>query len=118
MVKDTTSQYGTGLGIAHEDRTNLVGDGTKGFEVDQSRVCGRAADDHLGLVLTREGPHFVIVDEVGVLTNAVRHDREPFAGEIDLGSVRQVTTVREIHRQHSVAGHDERAVHRDVGARP
>ena len=129
VVKQTTSAYGTGLGIALPAtrpmkcaastiriRADLVGDLPERREVDQPRVGRGAADDHLRPVLVGEVAHLVVVDQLGVLAHAVRHGVEPLAGEVDLRPVGQVAAVRQRHRQHRVAGHEEGRVRGEVGA--
>ena len=48
-------------------------------------------------------------------SHAVVHGVEPLAGEADLGAVGEVAAVRQRHRQHRVAGLQERAVDGEVG---
>ena len=104
-------------GVHHEDRPDLVSDLAEGGEIDEAGVRRRSSDDHPRLVLQRDRADLVVVDGLGVLAHAVGHDLEPLAGEVDLGSVGEVATVRQAHGQDGLAGLDEGAVRREVGAR-
>ena len=103
-------------GVHHQQRAHLVGDLAERGEVDQPGNGRAAADDHLRPVLAGQVADLVVVDVLGLGVHAVVHRVEPLAGEADLGAVGQVAAVRQRHRQHRVAGLQEGAVHRDVGA--
>ncbi|OPZ52379.1 MAG: hypothetical protein BWY91_02337 [bacterium ADurb.BinA028] len=69
-------------------------------------------------MLLGEGLDLVVVDVLGVLVDAVVHRVEPLAAEGDLAAVGEVAAVRQAHRQDGLAGLEERAVDRLVGAGP
>ena len=104
-------------GVDHQPGADLVGDLPERGEVDQPRVGRRAADDHLRPVLEGQVAHLVVVDQLGVLADAVGHGVEPLAGEVDLRAVGEVAAVRQDHREHRVARLQQRGVGREVGAR-
>ena len=68
-------------------------------------------------MLLGDGADLVVVDGLGVLAHAVGDDLEPLAREVDLGAVGEVTTMRQAHGEDGLAGLDEGAVRREVGAR-
>ncbi len=71
--------------------------------VHRTRIRARARDDQLRLVFAREPRHLVVVDQFGVLADAVGDARVELAAETDLRAVRQVAAVRERHAEHGVA---------------
>src|SRR5207244_11678867 len=103
--------------VDDQPAADLVGNRLEGGEVDQPRVRRRTTDDHLRGVLAGQVAHRVVVDELGVLAHAVRHDVEPSAGEVDLAAVGEVPAVRQAHRQHGVAGGQQGGVHGEVRLR-
>ena len=67
--------------------TDLVGDLTKRFEIDNAWIGRSPGKDHLGLVLARQVTHLVEVDAMSVWPNAIGNDVEPFAGLVDRRAV-------------------------------
>ena len=67
--------------IYPEHGAALVGDLTEALEVDDTRVCGCTGDDHLRMMLHREGLDLVIID-VAVGVDAIRNDVIETAGEV------------------------------------
>ena len=102
-------------GVDEQPGADLVGDGAEGLEVDQPGIRRGAADDHLGAVLPGQRADLVVVDELVGLADAVGHDVEPLAGEVDLAAVGEVAAVRQAHGEHRVTGLEQRGVDREVG---
>ena len=67
--------------IYPEHGTAPVGDFTEALEVDDTRICGGTGDDHLRMVLHREGLDLVIID-IAVGVDAIRDDVIEAAGEV------------------------------------
>lgn len=82
-----------------------------------SRVGTGSGDDQFRLVFASERGDLVEVDAMIGLTHAVRDDFIKLAGEIHLRAVRQMSALREIHSQVSVARFEHRQIHRHVGLR-
>jgi hypothetical protein len=57
----------------------LVGDPTKGFEIDRAGVGRRASDDQLGFGLDRALENVGIVDQLVAFSNLVADHVEPFS---------------------------------------
>ena len=91
-------------GVDHQPGPDLVGDRAEGGEVDEARISRSTTDDQLRTVFDGELTHLVVVDQLGVLADAVRHHVEPGTAEIDLAAVGEVAAVRQRHRQHRIAG--------------
>ena len=80
---------------------NLVSDLAELCEVDDTGVCGSAGDDHLGLVLQSQSADLVVVDEA-VLVHAVGDHLVVQAGEVNGGTVGQVTAVVQVHAHDNI----------------
>ena len=70
-----------------------------------------------GLVLVREALDLVVVDRLGLRVQAVRHEVEPLAREVDRRAVGEVAAVGEAHAEDRVAGVEHRVVDGHVGLR-
>src|SRR5690606_22410498 len=88
--------------VDHEHRTDLVGDGTEGGEVEVTGVCGVAGQEDLGPVLQGEPAHLLHVDHLGLGVDAVGDELVVQAGEVHGRAVGEVPAVVETHAQHLV----------------
>ncbi len=79
--------------VDHEVGANRIGYLAEPGEVERPRVRGRARDDELGLVLECETSEHVVVDDLGLLIDAVVDDVVEHAGETDGVPVRQMAAV-------------------------
>lgn len=62
--------------------------------------------------------HLVVIDGLGFPVDAVMHEVEQPTGEADLGTVGQMTAMREIHAQNRVPRFQQGEVGSHVGLRP
>jgi hypothetical protein len=112
----TTSDQARDVGdVGDQDRTNLVGDGAKGGEVELPRVGAGATPEELGPVLAREGAHFVEVDAVRIGAHSVALAVEVFARNADLPAVGQVAASGQRETEDRVAGLTKSEVDRQIG---
>jgi len=65
-------------------------------------------------VLASKSLNLVVVDRLGLHVEAVWHDVEPLAREVDRRSVREVPAHGEVHAEDRVAGVADRVVDREV----
>ena len=70
---------------------------------NDARIRAGADHDHLRPVLAREPVELVVVEPLVALADAVRHDREELAGEVQRMAVREMAAVREVHPEDGVA---------------
>ena len=70
-VRATGDEPGDVRGVDHEQRADLVGDRTERLEVDDARVRGRAGDDQLRPLARGELADRVVVEDLGVVVDAV-----------------------------------------------
>ena len=103
--------------IDHQQASGLVSDVAQSGEVDDAGIGGGARDDQLRPDLKRLALECVIVDDLLVLRDAVRHEVEVLAGHVDRAAVRQMAAVREVHAHHRVAGVEHREVDSHVRLR-
>src|SRR4030095_4748826 len=85
--------------VDEQNRANRISDLAQSRKIDDTRISGGTGGDHcwadvFGLLLQR-----VVIDLLGLLANAVLRDRVKFAGEIRGMPMREMPTVREIHRK-------------------
>jgi len=81
-----------------------IGNGPEARPIDDARIGREPRDDHLGTMFLSQTLDLIVVNDAGVGDNSVLNRLEEFAREIDLGSMRQMTTVVETHPQNRVAG--------------
>ena len=103
--------------VGHVDEqvgTDLVGDLTETWEVEDLRVGGETGHDHFRLVLDRQALDFVVVDQaVGIDT--VLNGVVQLAGGGNAGTVGQVAAVGQAHAQDGVAALQQGQVNGRVG---
>ena len=102
--------------VGHQQRADLVCDGTKTFPVDSERVGRGASDDHLGLRFERGFLRRVVVDLL-LVVQAIRNEVIELARKVDGRAVGQVPAVCKRHAKHRVAGLEVGNVNRLVGLR-
>ncbi len=101
--------------VHHQKRADFIGDFAEAFEIDLTRVRGRAGEDELRLFAMGDLAHLVVIDQVIVGAHAVRHRLKPLAGNVDRRAVGQVAAAGEIHAEKFVARLQQREEHRLVG---
>ena len=69
--------------VDHEHAPTSLAISREALEVDDARVGAGAGDDHLGPVLLGEALDLVVVDRLGLGVQAVGHDLEQLAREVD-----------------------------------
>ena len=85
--------------VGHVDKqpgTHLVGDLAETLPVHHTGIGRETGHDHLGLVFHRQALDLFVVD-VALLVDPVLHRMVDLAGEVDLGTVGQVTTMGQRH---------------------
>ncbi len=95
----------------------FVGRFAQRLEVEFARVGAMAADHQLRLMHACEPANLIVVDALVFLAHAVGHHFEESAREIHRASVRQVTAMREVHRQNRIARLELREIHGHIGLR-
>ena len=103
--------------INHKVSADALCDLGKSLEVDNSGVSGSACDDQLGLTFLRAFFHFIVIDDVRIVGNAIGNEVVIFTGDIYGRTVCKVTTVSQAHTHNGVAGIDEGEVDRCVSLR-
>src|SRR5580704_2903735 len=103
--------------IDHEEGANLVGHLAEARPVDVTRVGRSAGHDQPGLLLARHRFHLLVVDQVAVGLDAVRHDLEPLARLVGRRAVCEMAALVECHAHEFVAGLQQRHEYRLVGLR-
>ncbi len=106
--------------VRHVDQqpgTDLVGDGPKSGKIDDPRIGAAAADNQLGLLPQRDGPHFVEFDQTGVRIDPVVHRAPDGPAVIDIVPVRKMPTMRQRHAEQSFAGRNQRHKGREIRLR-
>ncbi|MNV37430.1 hypothetical protein D3C71_1289510 [compost metagenome] len=95
---------------------DAVCDFTHFCPVNHAGVSRETTDDHLrfvGLCLFR---HVFVVNFTGLI-DTVRDDVVQFTGEVNRGTVSQVTTLRQVHTENGIARLQQRGVNREVSLR-
>src|SRR6185437_8143107 len=87
------------------------------FEIDCARVSRRAADKQFWPVFFRDALQFVVIDLFRLARNTVVSNFVTESGKIQRMTVRQMTTMRQIHSQNLIAILDRRQIHRHVRLR-
>ena len=100
--------------IHEEERAHGLGGFGDALKIDHPRIGTCPGDDHFRLVLMRQPLDFVVVDALVFFAHAVGHELVHTAGKIQRMSVGQVTTMRQVHAQHSVPGLERGHVDRHV----
>src|SRR5690606_4836619 len=101
--------------IHHQVGAHLVSDIAEALPIQHLRVVRETRHDHLGLVLQRQTLDLLVVHQAGFRVKAVLHGIVDFAGEVDLGTVGQVTAVGQAHAQHRIARITQGGVDRSIG---
>ena len=94
---------------------HAAGDLAHSGEVDDARVGAGADGDHLGLLAEGDGGEFLVVDQTGILADAVLAEVVEFAGEVGGIAVGEVAAVAEVHAEQFVAGLEDGGVDGGVG---
>jgi hypothetical protein len=96
VVEELGSDEAAGVGhVAEEEGPDAVGDGAKSFVVPVTGVGGSSANEDLGQEDLGLGFEGVVVDEAGLVADAVRHGFEEDGGGRDL-FLRGVETVGQV----------------------
>ena len=100
--------------IDDEERADLIGDPPKAREIEKARIRGRPGNDHLGSVLLRQPLDLVVVDQLVLAADVIRHDLVQLRGEVHRRAMREVSTLVEREAEHGVARLHHRGVRRHV----
>ena len=103
--------------VRHIDKevgTDFVGDFAEFRPVDLQCVGRCAGNDHFGFVFEREAFDFGVIEDF-VFIQAVGNGVVEFAGNVDAGTVGQVSAVGEAHAEDGVAGFEDGGVHGLIG---
>ena len=90
--------------IGHKVGGDTVGDVPEPLPVESQAIRREPRYDHFGLVLFGEPFHLVIVDLAGIRIETILHGVIEFSREVDGGTVREVSAVRETHSEHRIPG--------------
>jgi hypothetical protein len=101
--------------VGHQIGSHFIGDRSEGRKVDDPGIGGVAADDHLGLTFDRLVADQIKIEAFRFGADAILGDIEPFARDVDRGTVGQVTAVGEVHAEDRVAGGEQGQEYREVG---
>src|SRR5690606_6523450 len=92
--------------------TDLIGDITETLPVHYLGVGRKACHDHARLVLQSQTLYLIVIHQTSFRVQAILHRVVHLAGEADLGTVSQVTTMGQAHAQHGVARGTQGGVYR------
>ena len=101
--------------VEHQECADLFGNLMEGLGVDFARIGTGTADDHLRLVFHRLFLDVVHIDAAIFFPDAVVDEIEKFTREIDRRTVRQMTTVREVHGEDRIAGLEHGKINGHIG---
>ena len=114
LRRDETGDVGH---VNQEARAALLGNGSKGREIQRARVGRRTGNDQLGPLRKSQVAHAIHVEQLALLLDAVRHHFVVVPRKVLRVAVREVTTVIERHRQDGVARRDQGHEGRHIGLR-
>ena len=100
--------------VDHEQRADFIRDLLECLEIDGSRIRGSAGYDQLRLMLLRLFADIVVVDAL-VLAQSIGYEVVGFTGDVDRGSVGQVSAVGQVHAQNGIAVVQDRLINSCVG---
>ncbi|MNC22806.1 hypothetical protein D3C75_708130 [compost metagenome] len=103
-MKTCSNQTGNVSHIHHEERADIIGNGTKRFKVNSARVCTCTGNNQFRTVFEGGFAHFIIINQECIFLHAISYEVIQQSGGIYRTSVRQMTAVSEIHAEHSVTG--------------
>src|ERR1044071_3666400 len=89
--------------VCHRISFDAAGYRSDSLKVDHSGVSRRSAENQPGFVLVRKPFEFIVVDLLGICLNSVWHDLVAASGEIERMPVSEMTAVRKIHSENSIA---------------
>jgi hypothetical protein len=109
--------------VGHQKGAAFVSDGAEFGEVDDARISGVAAEQHLGFAFKADFSNGVVVDvlKVGarvVIDEWIVNRVEPFATHVHFSAVREMAAIGEHQTGERVAGIQHREEDRAVGLRP
>ena len=94
--------------VDEQQRVDLVGDRAERLEVDDARVRGGPRDDQARPLAHCEVADLVVVEHLGLVVDAVRHEVVHAAAEVHGRTVGEVPTLVEPHSHHLVARLEQR----------
>src|SRR5262249_7891416 len=103
--------------ISKHARTDTASDLSDAFEIDGARIRRGATDEQFRLMLFRDALQLVVIDLLPLFRNTVVSDFVTKPGKIQRMTVRQMTTVRQVHSQNLIAILDRREIHGHVRLR-
>src|SRR5512147_152990 len=101
--------------IHHEDCANFVGDLPHAGEVDDAWIGTAAAHNQLGMFALGDLLEFVVVDGFCVFGYAVGNDLVSLAAEVQVMTVSEVSAMRQVKSEDSIARLDDGTVGFHVG---
>ena len=102
--------------VDHEDGPHVLCHTGEACPVDHQRIGRGSGDDDARFVLVRQTLHLVVID-LFLLVQAVRHHIEPAPRHVDRRTVRQVTAHGQRHAQDGVTRFGQPQEHGLVGLR-
>ena len=109
-VQSCCNQTGDVRHINHQVSANILGDFGKFVKPNLTRIRRSAGDNHFGLVLLGQLPNLIIINGLGLFTEAVGHDIVIAARNINRTAVRQMSAVGQIHAHDRIARLDQRKI--------
>ena len=105
------------MGHIHQQvGSNTVGDIPEFRPIHGSAIGRKATNNHSRLVCLGHRLQLVVVNQTGVMVDAVLHRLINLAGKIDRRAVGQVAPVRQAHTHDRVTGLEQRVINRNIGA--
>ncbi len=101
--------------IDHQVRADLIGNRPHPGKIDHARVGRAATDDNLRLMGDRQLFHFIVIDQLVLLTHLIANRLEPFTRLIGGRAVGEMATASEIHTQERIARLHQREEYRLIG---
>ncbi len=103
--------------VDDEERADFVGNLAHAGKVEGAGIGAAAANDHLGLFALGNLFELVVVDDLGILADAVAGDAVQLAGKIQLVAVGEVAAMRQVEAEDGIAGLNNGHVGGGVGLR-
>ena len=89
--------------VYHEEGAYFICDLTEDIKADLSRISGRTGNDQLWLVLVCQFSYVVVIYGFRLRIQSVCYKVIRLSGNVDRGSMGQMTAVGQIHAQHCIA---------------
>ena len=100
--------------VDHHIGSHLVAYLANSLKINGAGIGAGAGHYHFGLALKRDFFHFVIVDLLGDGVDAVGHNIEIFARNVNGGAVGKMSALGKVHAHYRVAGIQQRKENRKI----